>query len=525
MNKTMGVLLCAGVLLAGCSTMLTEVQEPERLEQVTGIDKHSSYPAIRRETFERINFLELVDPEQDAAKAFPDNWNDAEKLKKDGTVDEKSRATSVQYDLALARFRQRTDLSGEEKCRRRNSIQERMLSVSLSRCNVFKTYLRRDQADKNFLLGTATTVAGVLGAILPGADAGRVLAGSAGIFSGIRSEYNQAYYASLAAHVIVKGIETRQEIVYHRIQAEGQSKTIEAYPLEAAIKDAIYFDGLCSVVVGLDQASASIDATTEPGMEAATRTILRARLLKEATDMPGEKLLKPETIEKIGQAGAKLGLSLVGTSLGEPTGTVETDLSVAASRMNERIGAAADAAAQAIEQAALDRKKELLAPEKDPVKSKALAEAEPKPGTIVKAARLALATGLLAPLNLNGCYEKLAAAAVQERSAAVAKLAVAVKARSEAVGGSAEALAKADVARADAELALGNATRAVAAASEKLRAKERRVLDEIAAYRDQRLAAIGKVGGDAGQDTLNSLMSATQAAPTPSGAANEPGCK
>lgn len=171
MKNMITILLCAIILLAGCSTLLKEIDDPERLEQVTGIDKHSSYPSLRRDAFEKINLLELVDPENRAAELFRDNWKLTDCVLDDtcGNYKKKTIKMGAKYDLALAVFRQRNDITDEEKRRRRNSIQERMLSVSLSRCNVFKAYLRRDQADKNFMLGSATTVAAVLGTVLPGA--------------------------------------------------------------------------------------------------------------------------------------------------------------------------------------------------------------------------------------------------------------------------------------------------------------------------------------------------------------------
>jgi hypothetical protein len=505
------ILLFFGVSigLAGCSTMLTEIKEPERLEQVTGIDKHSSYPAVRRDSFEKVNLLELVDPENRAATVFKDNWKFTEYESED-TYERKAIKMGSKYDLVLADFRQRKDISDEEKRRRRNSIQERMLSVSISRCNVFKTYLRRDQADKNFLLGTATTVAGVLGAVLPGASAARYLAGTAGLFSGVRSEYNQAYFGNLAAHVIAKGIETRQEIVYHRIQTEGQSKSIDAYPLEAAIKDAIYFDGLCSVVEGLDQASASVDATTEPGMEAATRTLLRARLMKEAADMPSEKLLKPETLQSLGLAGSRLGLSLVGTARGESVAAaVEPNLFVEAGNVVERVNAAAGDAALLIDKAVMDRKKALLDEVKDLKKATALADTGPKEGEIAKEVKKNLKETLLDPLKLNACYSKLASGADEQRIKAAKELTE----------------AKDDAQRAAAELALGEAERAIASASEKLRTKERLVMLEIAKYREDQLKAILDFKLPDNATTLNGLTATAKQGPPKPTFSSEPSCQ
>ena len=446
--KTAYLVVVSSILFAGC-TNFSQWNDKDRYEQITGIDKHSSYPIMRREYFERINLLELVDPEHQSAKDFKVAWNEAVTKTEKYRADKQNNALSndapvtrniptdlnefgIKYDLALARFRQRKDITDDEKRHRRNSIQERIIATSMSRCNVFKTFLRRDQADQNFMLGSLTTSTGILGAVLPGATASHNLAGAAGLFSGIRSEYNQAYYSNLAAHVIVRGIETKQELVYNRIQREGQSKSIDIYPLEAAIKDAIYWDGLCSVVVGLDQAAASIDATNEPGLAAATRTMLRAKIAKEALDLPREKLLESGMLEKIGLAGSKLDMSLVGSSLDTPE-NAPINLFKFTSRMTESLDAAVASAGKNIEQALNDKQNSMIVElRKKAAEQSASSESADKElaketeatakqieavsktaGSVEKAAIATLKEKILIPMKLDSCYLTEAAPSVQ----------------------------------------------------------------------------------------------------------------
>ncbi|MFM7331920.1 MAG: hypothetical protein ACKO1L_09720, partial [Brachymonas sp.] len=167
------------------------------------------------------------------------------------------------------------------KQQHRNSVQDRILSVSTSRCNVFKTYLRRQQSDVNFNLGAATTAAGVLGAVLPGATASRNLAGTAGLFSGLQAEFNSSYYSNLAAHVIVQGIELHQQRLLATLVKERQTKTVAEYSMEAAIRDAIHFDGTCSTVVGLIEAAESIKDVVNPGIPLAARVMAATRAMAE----------------------------------------------------------------------------------------------------------------------------------------------------------------------------------------------------------------------------------------------------
>jgi len=292
------------------------------------------------------------------------------------------------------------------------------------------------------------------------------------LFSGIRSEYNQAYYSNLAAHVIVKGIEARQELVYRRIQIEGQRKNIDDYPLEAAVKDAVFMDGLCSVVTGLDQAAASVDATNEPGLDAATRTLLRARLAKEALDLPRDQLLKPEMLESIGLAGARLGMSLVGSVRGEPlVADADTDLFVTASKIVERVDGVVAEVAQEVEHAVNSRRQTLLgklAPTDAPAA---------KPGALADAVKAALKEKIVAPLRLDACYSKVAAPAVEKRLAAIKK-------RDNATN---------DEQKAVADFEVTEAAREIQSARDQLLKKERLVNLDLDAYRKQRLKAVNAI--------------------------------
>jgi hypothetical protein len=468
------IAMCAAcAVLAGCVTY-SNVADPERDEQVTGIDKHGTYPAVRRENFERVNILELVDPERQAEVKFEKAWKGAEQQR------DSAGKYGVWYDLAFATFRERSDISDAEKRRRRNSIQERILSVAISRCNVFKTYLRRDQADTNFWLGTATTAAGILGAVLPGATASRNLSGAAGLFSGIRSEYNQAYYSNLAAHVIVKAIETRQEIVYRRIQNEGQQKSLTHYPLEAAIKDAIYFDGLCSVVNGLDQAATSVDATLEPGLDAATRTLLRARLAREALDLPKEKLLEPETLERFGLAGSRLGMSLVGSARGPSVAEDEgVDLVESAQDLAARLKGSVDQIAENLEQASVQRRAALVEEltKTEPKQAEDVGKAAPNEGAVADAVRAELKKKLFEGLKLDQCFGKEAETAMQGKVAAA-------KAQNDA---------KAESEKVAAGYRMKAADRAIQAVHDGLQRKRELVALDLESYRKQRLDAIGQM--------------------------------
>ena len=269
--------LAGPLMLAGCAQLRPDWEnQKEASEQITGVDRHSTFPAMRRIYFEQVNLVEMIDPlgrtraHSDASGKLADSADKSD-----------PRSYGVRYDLALAWFRSTQELTKQDKQLQRNSVQDKMLAVSVSRCNVFKTFLRRQQSDVNFLLGSATTAAGVLGAVLPGATASRNLAGMAGLFSGTQAEYNSAYYSNLAAHVIVQGIELRQARLQKELVQSRRDLTIDAYSMEAAINDAIVMDGTCSTVVGLLEAADAIKESNNPGLARAAEVMAGVRVMNE----------------------------------------------------------------------------------------------------------------------------------------------------------------------------------------------------------------------------------------------------
>src|SRR5262245_60049935 len=110
--RTIGshVLATACCLLAcGCAQIPTdEYHYRESVEQVSRVDQHSSFPAVRRGHFEQMNLIELIDPHGNAAKMYPGAWAEAER-------DPDNRKWGVKYDLVFAWFRENETTSAEAK--------------------------------------------------------------------------------------------------------------------------------------------------------------------------------------------------------------------------------------------------------------------------------------------------------------------------------------------------------------------------------------------------------------------------
>lgn len=263
---------------SGCAQIHPDFgHQREEVEQVSRIDRHSSFPAIRRLYFEQVNLIEMIDPSGEAERAYPTAWG----IARGSQSEESERSWGVRYDLVLSWFRDKSPMDPVAKVRLRNGVQDKMLAVTTSRCNVFKTFLRRQQSDVNFYLGTATTAAGVLGAVLPGVRASRNLAGTAGLLSGAQAEFNGAYYSNLAAQVIVQGVDLRMAKLRKELLESRQGKGIDEYSLEAAINDALVIDGACSTVTGLTEAADSIKEVATPGLNRAASVIAAVKAAGE----------------------------------------------------------------------------------------------------------------------------------------------------------------------------------------------------------------------------------------------------
>jgi hypothetical protein len=261
---------------------------------LSGRDDTAAYQLVNRKNFEQIDLVSLLDPDGRAQKQRP-SWN---------SID-----PGDQIDFATDAFYR---YNASELVLRRNRVQERILPASNQRCNVFKSGLQRSYSRGNFWFGTVATISGVAGAVVKSVQASKYLAGAAGIFSGTRAEWNQDFLSNLAVHVIVSGIETRQQQIYTQIVQNGQNKTIEQYTVEAAIKDALFYHGQCSVVTGLEVASNSIKLAAEPGIDAATVAMLK---VKNAQNIANGGTPDPALASKIQQIQSSSVL-FAGTTLG-----------------------------------------------------------------------------------------------------------------------------------------------------------------------------------------------------------------
>ncbi|MBI3505565.1 MAG: hypothetical protein HY059_12045 [Proteobacteria bacterium] len=203
-------------------------------------------------------------------------------------IEEFARRKELEDATASARlaraYGEFASLSSEEKTSRRNEIQDEIFRASEQRCNAFKTYLQRLQSNTGFFGNSLATVLGGLGAIFTDAGVARSLAGAAGITTGVTSQFNESYFFSLTVPIISDGIDNARSTVHAQSMERrtkpdpaDASKKIPAtafdYTLQAAILDAVRYDGACSIPEGLRAAGEATRSLRTPGPDILAKAI------------------------------------------------------------------------------------------------------------------------------------------------------------------------------------------------------------------------------------------------------------
>lgn len=185
----------------------------------------------------------------------------------------------------LARAYAAFDSQGHARADLRNQIQDEIFRASEQRCNAYKVYLQRIQSNTNFTFGSVATALGGLGAIFTDAGVARALSGAAGITSGVGAQFNENYFFNLAVPVISDGIDVARATIHDQAmerrkpptaatgQTQAATATIESYTLQAAILDAVRFDGSCSIPEGLKKASEAVKALRNPGADVLNKAL------------------------------------------------------------------------------------------------------------------------------------------------------------------------------------------------------------------------------------------------------------
>ena len=196
---------------------------------------------------------------------------------------EDNEKLAVAYHLFYQKYGSETGLAKIH----RNRVQGRLLQASEQRCGQHIEFIRQWDAETNFTFGALTTALAGAGAIVTGVTPARILSGTAAIFSGMRDEWRQAFFANMATHVIIPGIRSvRGELLQKMIGKREQA--LVNYTLEDAVQEALLYHAHCNIISGITHAGESITLVDNPGIKGFKSTLVEAkdmaRILKEVVD-------------------------------------------------------------------------------------------------------------------------------------------------------------------------------------------------------------------------------------------------
>jgi hypothetical protein len=299
-RSTRKLLLALPVLLAisGCSTIDHYVNGYVRDSGVSSghLTTSGVNQLFAEDPFEQIDLLNLLDPDRMRYRCPPSQNCEIPPSQEKSPVDGQPKAKPADnLERAFRAFYDPNYGTKRDLMDRRNRVQDRILAASEQRCNAYKTYLQRVQSQQEATFGSLTTVLAGAGAIVTGESVARLLAGLAGISSGVGAEFKQAYFSNLASRIIVPAIEKRRRSILLEIEASRthtghdgviRQQPVWVYTVERAVQDADRFHGACSLVSGIDEAAVSIN----PGLKAMGQTLADWRnvttLANPATSKP-----------------------------------------------------------------------------------------------------------------------------------------------------------------------------------------------------------------------------------------------
>lgn len=184
----------------------------------------------------------------------------------------KTRLNTVVFDQQVADLTNRVKQASESapflefQRRRRNSVQASIISASDAACDQYKRNLNHEYSTSNFNFGSVATVAGGLGAASADSGTSRGLAALSGITSGVRAEYNDAFFRNKVVELLTKAMDISRSRKREEIRRRS-AQILADYSVENAIGDAILYNSQCSLVAGLQETSESLQTVSDPGLK------------------------------------------------------------------------------------------------------------------------------------------------------------------------------------------------------------------------------------------------------------------
>ena len=166
-------------------------------------------------------------------------------------------------------------LENAKNAETRNLFQDYVMALSDQRCGAYKRQILDRRASWHLFFGGWATVLGGAGAVFSPESTAKALSAASAVLSGVRSEYDQAYFSNLATEVITAGIDQRRLDIRNEIASsrEEAATSTSDYTVGAALRDALRYHASCSAVSGLEVAKDSISLNEDPGLEGFNRSL------------------------------------------------------------------------------------------------------------------------------------------------------------------------------------------------------------------------------------------------------------
>jgi hypothetical protein len=133
----------------------------------------------------------------------------------------------------------------------RDRLQFLLLRRSDAICIIIKARIASFSDNVNFFFGEITTLLGGTGAIVTGATAARVLAGTAGISNASRAQVNEIYYQNTIKSAILASMDDLRSQKKLAMLA-NKGKSTEEYSVDAMLLDANEYNEDCSFASGVE---------------------------------------------------------------------------------------------------------------------------------------------------------------------------------------------------------------------------------------------------------------------------------
>lgn len=152
---------------------------------------------------------------------------------------------------------------------RRNDLQQRIVSASNQKCGAYLRTIVSSRAETTTLWSGFATLFSGAASVLGHAATAKAFAAGSTVSNGVLGTFNEAYFNNLAVNIIASGITARRLKILETIEA-GKGKSMSAYPVNAAIADAVEYHAACNIISGMETAAnATKDAASTSAGNAA----------------------------------------------------------------------------------------------------------------------------------------------------------------------------------------------------------------------------------------------------------------